>query len=403
MRNGRSKEQRHGCHVRKKQYGFSKETTELHGQAQRELDRCRKNSEQIPKELADLLKIGYRIDAPWCILTFRLEKLVEACTKAKLANLATSMVSGCNVYATQSLLEELQHCSVADVAECMLSDEELFDILGNIFSSILSVLGGTEPAWWQEVLPETSFDTYWSVEFLQFQFAVAFRNMNLDEEHHDPSMFYFTRQNVSLGQQHLRVVDRVRMEMPAGLAWYLHHILQDGCGQNLPTHALSFSVERIEPGKSLQLILDPAMFEARFTVYQTSALLHEFVRHGVCDKSLSMAGGKLAPMTVRLQSVSELPPGQASGVVNCNILRSYFQHYASTDCSTVMHEGASLLGATRESIQMYIDLLTSALSLNARYRQSQLDRFLVETYLTDGMPYKKLTDGANTYLAKRRK
>ena len=128
MRNGRSKEQRHGRHVRKKQYGFSKETTELHGQAQRELDRCRKNSEQIPKELADLLKIGYRTDAPWCILTFRLEKLVEACTKAKLANLATSMVSGCNVYATQSLLEELQHCSVADVAECMLSDEDLFDI-----------------------------------------------------------------------------------------------------------------------------------------------------------------------------------------------------------------------------------------------------------------------------------
>jgi len=202
-----------------------------------------------------------------------------------------------------------------------------------------------------------------------------------------------------LGQQHLRVLDRVRMEMPAGLAWYLHHILQDSCGQNLPTHAQSFSVERIEPGKSLQLTLDPAMFEARFTVYQTSALLHEFVRHGVCEQALSMVGGKLDPMTVRLQSVSELPTGQASGVVNCNILRSYFQHYASTDCSTVMHEGASLLGATRESIQMYIDLLTSALPLNASYRQSQLDRFLVETYLTDGMPYKKLTDGANTYLA----
>ena len=111
-----------------------------------------------------------------------------------------------------------------------------------------------------------------------------------------------------------------------------------------------------------------------------------------------MVGGKLDPVKMRLQSVSEVPTGQGSGVVNCNILRSYFQHYASTDCSTVMHEGASLLGATRESIQMYIDLLTSALSLDARYRQSQLDRFLVETYLTDGMPYKKLTDGAKTYL-----
>ena len=370
---------------------------ELHGQAQRELELCRENSEQISKEVAHLLKVGYSVDAPWCILTFRLEKLVEACTKAKLARVATSMVSHCDLNHKESLLAKLQRCSVANLADSMLRDVELFKILGHIFSSVLSVLGGTEPVWWQDVLPETSFDTYWSVEFLQFQLSVAFRNLTRDEEHHDPSMFHFTRQNVSLGRKHLRVVDRVRMELPAGLAWYLHHILQDGCGQNFHAHA-SFSVERIEPGKSLQFILDPEMFQKRFSVYQTSELLHEFVRHGVSEQALTMVGGKLDAVTMRLQSVSEVTTYRKAGGVNCNILRSYFQLYASKDCSTVVHEGASLLGATRESIQMCMDLLTSALSLDAMYRQSQLAKFSVETYINDGMPYKKLTDGAKMYL-----
>ena len=63
-----------------------------------------------------------------------------------------------------------------------------------------------------------------------------------------------------------------------------------------------------------------------------------------------------------------------------------------------MEQGAAGLGATLESVKNYVEVLSSVLSQDAHYTAGLRAGFDANKYLEDGMPYKKLTDGNNTYL-----
>ena len=195
----------------------------------------------------------------------------------------------------------------------------------------------------------------------------------------------------------MRVPDRVRVEMPQGLALFFQHILKRRSGTSFTRNGFSFQVEPLGQGGSIGLVLDEELCGDRLSVFSRSRLIHDFVRHGVSEKLLISVGGKIHPVRMKLQSVCEVVAAEKSKTVNCNILRSYFLSYAARDIEAVAEEGAQYLGATYATLKMYIEVLIEPLSFDAVYRRRKLDALDTEAYLRDGMPFKKLTDDAKTY------
>ena len=385
---------------------FSEFAVEMHGRAQHVFDSTPDiMTADLSSDVANQIKLGYSVDAPWCVVTFRMEQLLESLTKAKLARLLTMLSEErvLNLGGDASRGVSLLSQSLPALPELMLSDLLLFDSLAEIFSDILSVLDGTEPAWWKDLLPDIPFSTLWSVAFVKFQLMVSLRNMSKPREFYDPTMFFFTRQTISMGLNKdcvLRVPDRLRLQLPAGLALFLRHIFTQQVLPDVFTNSLCFQIQPRGEGGNIVLHLKKKLVEERFQIFRTSQPLMNLVRTGMSERVLGAVGGIIDPPIVRLQSVCPVEHRKSSSkTVNCNTFRTYFDQFAQSDKESVSREGAQLVGATHDSLRVYIASINSALSMDAAYKQRQLESFDVESYLRDGMPFKKLSDGSKTYLA----
>ncbi len=347
------------------------------------------------------LYLGYSVDTDWCMTTFRVEDLVVSLTRAKLACLLQQIDTDADRQ------RESVDTVLRQVSDTMLSDDFLLDVMARFFSDVVSSLGSMPPIWWGEVHWPGSWTLYRSVDFMKYQLCLALRNMDNERTPlRTDSLFYLTRKDVQISHrsgQTVRMVDHVRMQMPAGMALYLRHVLLQEItpqpNEYMPGFSSApsdkgsriFTVRDPGPGRLIQLHVKPDIVSDRFSVYQESPFLRKLVLSGVNEQVLTHLGGTCHPIGINFLSLAPCEPFRDDRTVNCNVLQAHFCDFREFGVDQYVAAAAKTIGPSKHSLWLYFRMVKSALRMSDHFKLQQRQYWDLQAYVDAGMPVKQLS------------
>ena len=315
---------------------------------------------------------GLNVEGPWSLAIFNVRSLVEALARAKLAKLH---VAG--------------HTARPD-------NYDLFLLLSQFIHAVFSMLPDEPPFWWHDVMNGLAFRVFKSLDFIKVQVAYALQNMEMSSnDMHRPCLFFMTRGDFEVGTQQVakdlgpkvvKILEYVRMRLPAGFALYIRHRM---CQENQQMQDCFVAAPC--DGRQLVLSLKESFMASAFSLYRQRTVLTDLILSGVNVDVLRKLGGTATAVNINFLALAEATDHDFGGC------KHGFLYSRLSDCETKGHSqafeaAASILGPDERSILEYSKMVASAQGMFDEYKAEQHAKFDFHRYVEDGMPVHIISD-----------